>query len=390
MCFHCSSPGGRKCVICKLAVCDRCAIVTGCRYPQKDPLGPEIWCAGQFTREGPPFEYVLTPKGLALALRTFGVIRSNIQEKSFKYGNTWGRRVSGDLVSELIKTESREIREKIFNAFRKYEIPSSEQTKKFIQVPVEDHKMVRSPFTTLKVEGLFFNPDTDKYFTVRLVITKSLIEAAGMGVFAEEEIPKGAFAYYRGEIKNEETHNGHYSWTVRKWDYEGFSPDEADPVYYQDATELKTSNWCRYVNCPNHGVKCNIEVDQYYGHVRYVASENIAPGDELFIDYGPEYRVSNIGIKTKNYERKIKCENLHFLERMKDRGSPQDAGFPEKEILPRMNLFECRQSSCQLKYFFCDGCEKAHPLHAVDLFCLECSTMFCEQSRAKKACHESM
>lgn len=404
-CFLCDcSSNLSECIVCGLDVCSECKPKSRCKtIAPKTPLGPQVWCLGQFTREGPPFAYSIDQKTLIRVFSTLGVDQtSSVQKKNEMFSEKWGARISGDLVAELIKNQPIKKRIDVFNALRKYEIGHSEQSKKLADIPVKEQKLITSPFENLRVVALFFQPLTEKYFSVPLVIKPSLIEAAGMGVFAEQKIPKGAFSYYRGLIKSEDAQNGHYTWIIREWDRQsGFAPDDADTVYYTDATDLRTSNWCRYVNCPSHGVKCNIQVDQYFGHVKYVASEDISPGDELYIDYGPEYRFSNIKIKTRRYNWKARCATVgntdkrlgHLLDRMESRGKLQDVGFPNKERLPRMNLFECTTESCpgKGKYFFCDGCERAHPLMSVDLFCDECSKMFCLKSRELgKGCHDPL
>ncbi len=221
-----------------------------------------------------------------------------------------------------------------------------------------------------------------------------MIEVAGMGVFADEEIPKGCVAYYRGETKSEEAHNPHYTWTVREWDKKSGISNDVN-LWYLDATDLRTSNWTRYVNCPNSGVKCNLDMDQYFGNVQYITKEVVAKGDELFIDYGRDYRISNFGMKTKRYDARARCpEGKHLINRLKSRALPQsskDTGFSEEELLPSMNLFVCVRKKCpgKGKKFFCDGCETTYPLIDINLFCLTCSKIFCEGCRNKeKVCHE--
>ena len=41
----------------------------------------------------------------------------------------------------------------------------------------------------------------------------------------------------------------------------------------------------------------NMDSEQLYDKFFYVATKNIKEGDELFIDYGPEYRKYNLLLK---------------------------------------------------------------------------------------------
>ena len=99
------------------------------------------------------------------------------------------------------------------------------------------------------IDALFCLSDgTYKYFKIKLA--PSSIKKAGTGVFAVENIPKGAKAPYKGILKRERHINPYYSWTIKSYDEEtGEQDDEDTPLYYLDAFDIKTSNWTRFVNC---------------------------------------------------------------------------------------------------------------------------------------------
>jgi len=76
--------------------------------------------------------------------------------------------------------------------------------------------------------------------------------------------------------------------------------DESDTyMYYVDATDLERSNWTRYVNCGMKNAHNNMEQDQIYDKIFYTTTKEVAAGEEFFIDYGPEYRKYNLGMKGK-------------------------------------------------------------------------------------------
>lgn len=105
-----------------------------------------------------------------------------------------------------------------------------------------------------------------------LMIKKSV---SGLGLYAGEEIKKGAFVIeYIGPILNEEEADkkgGKYFFEVRKGKY-------------IDGSSRK--NLARYIN---HSCVPNCKVGVRNGHVYILAKRNIKVGEELNYDYEKEY-----------------------------------------------------------------------------------------------------
>lgn len=325
----------------------------------------------------------LTEEKLAEAMKTLSVSHAS--------------RLSGDAISRTLKGTDPKTEALLFSFLQEKERKSLPPSKAAFDISSKDVELITSPFKSLLINALFCDL-SGSYFYVKLIIKPSLIEAAGMGVFAIEKIPRGSYGYYKGVLKSEETYNPHYSWTIRRWDpVSGDELEGGEDMYYMDASDLRHSNWTRYVNCPPHGVKCNMFMEQYFSQVKYVAKEDILPGDELYIDYGRGYRVDNIGMQTKNYLTKPWCtasyRGGHLATRLPTRHLPQRAGFDEDVSLPSMNLFECKRAKCPASQsdpqFFCDACERLYFLKEVSLFCVECSKMFC-QNCERESCHEPL
>jgi hypothetical protein len=166
---------------------------------------------------------------------------------------------------------------------------------------VEEHQ-TPPPFTKKIVKALFYIPPNanakGRYLYLKVKLAPSSIKAAGTGAYAEDPIPKGARGVYKGIPRSEEEVNSYYSWTVKSHDPLTGKPDNEDQtIYYVDATELSTSNWTRYVNCGTTRKSNNFTTVQRYDKFFYVATRDIAAGEELFIDYGPDYRKDNLGMR---------------------------------------------------------------------------------------------
>lgn len=212
--------------------------------------------------------------------------------------------ISGDNLAEILKKHgitNKESFEKIFTDLHRYETPS------ILKIPLDEEDTEES--NTLKkpviVNGLFYIPSKSKkkrgkYKYLKIKLAPSTIKNAGTGAYAVDPIPEGARAFYRGIAKNENYTNPYYSWTVKTFDKKTGEPDDADePSYYIDAYDTNASNWTRYVNCGLKDKYNNMDSTQIYDKFYYVATKNIKPGDELFIDYGVHYRKENLKMKGK-------------------------------------------------------------------------------------------
>jgi hypothetical protein len=132
----------------------------------------------------------------------------------------------------------------------------------------------------------------------RLKIAPSTIPNAGMGVFAVDRIPKGAKGKYKGKMMSVEKGDPFYSWVIYEYDKNTGVPLPGNKeLYLLDAHYPSNSNWTRYVNCGIKNKFNNIDVEQSFDQIYYFTKREIKPGEELFVDYGPEYRKVNLGLK---------------------------------------------------------------------------------------------
>jgi hypothetical protein len=153
------------------------------------------------------------------------------------------------------------------------------------------------------VKGQFYIPSlikgkVGKYKFLKLRIAPSTIKNAGMGCYAVDNIPKGARGCYRGVFKslNSEKVDYLYSWEIFKFNKKG-KTKYTGPIGYLDGSNDKYSNWSKYVNCSNNRSGNNMEPDQHYKKLYYIALRDIKEGEELFIDYGEGYRKDNLKMK---------------------------------------------------------------------------------------------
>lgn len=143
----------------------------------------------------------------------------------------------------------------------------------------------------------FFNLTSKKKKKFGISISTSTIKGAGMGAFATEDIPKGMACAYIGRQTNEKNANMLYSWTIYKYNFAG-NPDYKTPLYYIDASR-DTWNWTKFVNCGMKNTSNNLDSIQKFNVMYYVTKRKIQKGEELFIDYGEEYRIDNLGMSKK-------------------------------------------------------------------------------------------
>lgn len=114
-----------------------------------------------------------------------------------------------------------------------------------------------------------------KKYTLSGCKTKVKRSSAGLGLFAVEDIKKGAciIEYVGRVISKEEEY-------------------KSNSLYLFEINSKKTidgrdrSNIARYVN---HSCRPNVEPEIYKGQVFYMAKKNIKAGEELTFDYGKEY-----------------------------------------------------------------------------------------------------
>ncbi len=141
-----------------------------------------------------------------------------------------------------------------------------------------------------------------RYQYYRIKIAPSTIKEAGMGIYALENIPKNAVGQYKGIPRTADECNVYYSWVIKSFDpMEGDPDDNNVYMYYVDATDFARSNWTRYVNCGMKNDQNNMEQEQVYDKIFYTTTKTIKAGDEMFVDYGEEYREYNFGLDPTDY-----------------------------------------------------------------------------------------
>jgi hypothetical protein len=189
---------------------------------------------------------------------------------------------------------------KILTCMREYECQNIIAPIEPIDGKVSEDHQTSQDFDEKIINTLFWLYDEERYAYLKIKIAPSAIKAAGMGAYAVDDIPEGAVAQYKGVPRTEDDSNLYYSWVVKSFDPQEGLVDESDIyLYYVDATDLDKSNWTRYVNCGMKDKFNNMEQEQVYDKIFYTTTRSIEAGEEFFIDYGPEYREYNLGMKGK-------------------------------------------------------------------------------------------
>jgi SET domain-containing protein len=142
--------------------------------------------------------------------------------------------------------------------------------------------------------------DVPKYIPTFVNIGYSKIPNAGLGIFANTRINKGAFlGNYMGEISDDANN-------IRS-DYI-FTSKSRIKTFSIDGANMETSNYTRFINCAAIGTENivavrhrdatgasvyvkqdgkQIDID---GYIFLFAARDIEPGEELLYDYGVGYR----------------------------------------------------------------------------------------------------
>lgn len=124
-----------------------------------------------------------------------------------------------------------------------------------------------------------------------LEIRKSQIPNAGNGVFTEVAIPKGAYlGAYTGEFITDEEYQRRAA--ANRWQYMMGLLDCARPYTGGITTidGIKGNVFSRMNYAPPEFQNVKFEKTCEPPFVKIVALRDIAPGEELWVDYGPLYR----------------------------------------------------------------------------------------------------
>lgn len=227
---------------------------------------------------------------------------------------------SKKLIDLLDVPKSKELLETFFTHLYPYQtfIKSKKELREFDLSKTNDGKILDShttsysPYIKTKftvpdfdvqwVNALFFDPEVCKYKYYKISIRKSTIKKAGMGAYAEENIPIGLYGFYNGIYTT--VPNELYTWSIFKFDMingEILDDNQKETKYSIDAFDIRTSNWTRYVNCAVKNNKNNMFAIQSFHIMLYKTMKNIKKGEELFIDYGEGYRTDHLGIDDTKY-----------------------------------------------------------------------------------------
>lgn len=144
----------------------------------------------------------------------------------------------------------------------------------------------------------FTDPNGQERF-YRIRIAPSGIPDSGDGAYAVDAIPKGSRMIYRGKryYQGQPGRNDLYSWAIIEYDEKTGKPyPDGRDLFYVDATNPRNANWTRWANTGPTRKSNQWIPHQIAKTMWYVASRDIRPGEELFIDYGPDYRHSEFGL----------------------------------------------------------------------------------------------
>jgi hypothetical protein len=198
------------------------------------------------------------------------------EERSVTKGftrNTKLKKVGSGKLSDIVQTECIEEDKKNRNAV-------SSDTK-------EETKMSDTKEETKLIDNVFTHENGKTYYNntgYKLSLKKSKIKGAGLGVFAEENIPKGE-------------HIGNYDGKIIQRKKKHFDPDysmEINEKYVVDGScyprPLTSMINDTYKTKKKHN--CEFVVKESKKRVEVYSTRSIADGDELYIDYGNEYWTS--------------------------------------------------------------------------------------------------
>ncbi|MDH5408920.1 MAG: SET domain-containing protein-lysine N-methyltransferase [Gammaproteobacteria bacterium] len=129
-----------------------------------------------------------------------------------------------------------------------------------------------------------------KWEREHFIVDDSTIECAGKGLFAKVEVgPGDTIGPYTGMVMTDDEVN---------------SPPYVDSDYvlwickdHNIVGEGPKANYVRFINHHDEP-NCHIVVSTRWKKARIEAIKHIQPGEELFIDYGPEYWENFEGYKS--------------------------------------------------------------------------------------------
>ena len=133
----------------------------------------------------------------------------------------------------------------------------------------------------------------DTKYKRRIVIRRSNIKNAGLGVFANTFLKKGMIlGYYKGRVYDAYNLKKEEFALLDKSAYVMAIYKDNEMISYIDSSDANKSrsNWTRYINgSKSKKQKPNVTFTQKISRVYIETLRDIKTGEELIVDYGPEY-----------------------------------------------------------------------------------------------------
>lgn len=120
-------------------------------------------------------------------------------------------------------------------------------------------------------------------------IKPSRIKGAGLGIFSKKFIPKGM---YLGEYIGRPLTEDRFYLLFKKGKVDqnyAFDVNSGRQHFILDATNLKDSNWTRFINCSRNDQEENVIYKDENGKIKFYARFDIYPNEELLFYYSDSY-----------------------------------------------------------------------------------------------------
>ena len=140
--------------------------------------------------------------------------------------------------------------------------------------------------------------DVPLYIPYFLSIKYSKMQNAGLGIFADSDIPQGTFlGNYMGEVHRNkaECPNNDYIFNTESFMIDGLDVTKSNFARFMNCcynNEVENVSVIKYVNPAKSCVftKTNGEQIDINNYVFFYAKRNILSGEELLYNYGVDYR----------------------------------------------------------------------------------------------------
>lgn len=133
----------------------------------------------------------------------------------------------------------------------------------------------------------------DTKYKKRIIIRRSNIKNAGLGVFANTFLKKGIIlGHYKGRIYDAENLNEKELELLNKSAYVMAVYKDDEIISYIDSSDANKSlsNWTRYINgSKSKKQKPNVRFIQKVSRIHIETLRDIKKGEELIVDYGSDY-----------------------------------------------------------------------------------------------------